>query len=141
MVIKAANQCLSTTEALVQFMTVENPQTDLLPAPWYNVFCKFQAQSSPTMVYLLKGLDIHSCAIVLLLGYLCTPTHITCMDKASLASSYKRCVSFIRANRPNSRSARHCSKILTVIEQQVFRQQPGKDHFYEKWRRGLRISR
>lgn len=43
MIIKAANQCLSTTEALVQFMTVENPQTDLLPAPWYNVFCKFQA--------------------------------------------------------------------------------------------------
>ncbi|CAK7220261.1 hypothetical protein SCUCBS95973_004099 [Sporothrix curviconia] len=89
MVIKAANMCLATTEALVDLMASSpDPQAARLPAPWYNVFY------------------IHSCAIVLLLGYLCAPLYITSMDRNSPADAYSR-------------------KVLAVIQQQVFGQPDG----------------
>lgn len=71
---------------------------------------------------------------MLLLGYLCAPQYITSMNRNSLADAYNRCVEFLRAYRPISRSARRCSKVLAVIQQQVFAQldgvagQNGNDH-------------
>jgi hypothetical protein len=42
-IMKAANMCLSTTEALVNLITTKiDPEADRLPAPWYNVFCELR---------------------------------------------------------------------------------------------------
>lgn len=129
-VIKAGNMCLSATESLVNLMTTNmDPQADRLSAPWYNVFCKSLGKTKPRytsqQVCLPNSVDIHSCAIVLLLGYLCTPSYITSMNKDSLANAYNKCVVFLRGYRPISRSARRCSKVLTVIQNQVFSQPNG----------------
>lgn len=43
MVIKAANLCLSSANALVDVMTTNmDPSAERLPAPWYNVFCRLR---------------------------------------------------------------------------------------------------
>lgn len=42
MLVKAANLCVSVAQELVNLITVNmNAECDLLPAPWYNVFCAF----------------------------------------------------------------------------------------------------
>ncbi|OAA53003.1 Transcription factor [Cordyceps fumosorosea ARSEF 2679] len=108
MMTKAADLCVSAAGDLTNAIT---GNADLgfqrLQAPWYSVFY------------------VHSCAMVLLLGYLCSPTYISCMDETSLMESYNRCLSFFEESRPHLVSAQRCSKVLQLIQQQVFRYRNG----------------
>ncbi|KAH6994962.1 fungal-specific transcription factor domain-containing protein [Ilyonectria destructans] len=112
MLVKAANLCVSVAQELVNLITVNlNAECDLLPAPWYNVFY------------------IHSCALVLILGLLCSPEYIKSVDESSLTSSWNRCLDFLREYSPRSRSARQCSKILESVEREVFSYRNGDSQF------------
>ncbi|KAK5682727.1 hypothetical protein LTS10_005857 [Elasticomyces elasticus] len=107
--IKAANLCVSVAREQIQLVIgkIELQQDDL-PAPWYNVFY------------------VHSCAIVLLIGYLCTPNYVTCVDRRSIAEECNRCIAFLRGYQSRSRSARRCSRILDVIGWEIFSSSSGR---------------
>lgn len=69
--------------------------------------------------------DIHSCAMVFLLGYLCSPKPTKIIEDASLLVGYDRCLAFLRSYESQSRSAKRCSKILDFVKQEVFNARSG----------------
>jgi hypothetical protein len=130
MLFKAARLCLSVTQDLVNVITEKaQSRLEVLPAPWYNVFCKYASGSLYVLwtdlhSHLQK--DIHSSAMVFLLGYLCSLKHANIMDRTSLADGFNRCLSFLRGYESQSRSAQKCSKILDLIKQEVFTDRSGR---------------
>ena len=64
-------------------------------------------------------LDIHSCALVLLISLVILPKFVESVDEGLLILDLNRCLTFLRAYSSESRSAQRCSKALDRLEQEV----------------------
>jgi hypothetical protein len=70
--------------------------------------------------------DVHSGAMVLLLGYLCCSNPATYLDEATLMESFNSCLAFLKDHRPHSLSAQRCSRVLQLMQKQVLSYRNGK---------------
>ncbi|KAB5550759.1 fungal-specific transcription factor domain-containing protein [Coniochaeta sp. 2T2.1] len=105
MLLKAARLCLSITQDLVNLITGKTQSSpESLPAPWYNIFY------------------IHSSAMVLVIGYLCSlhVKHVSIVTETSLVEAFDRCLAFLHGCQPQSPSVQNCYKILRLVKQEVF---------------------
>jgi hypothetical protein len=129
MLVKAARLCLYVTQDLVNIIA-DNAQSspESLPAPWYNIFCKKVRSGLMSAAYRRSSTDMHSCAIVFVIGHLCLGhvKHVSIMTDSTLIKGFERCLAFFHDNQPHSPSAQKCYKIRHAIKQDVFVKHTGK---------------
>lgn len=119
MLIKTGNLCASVAQELVHLITESSrSRAHLLPPPWYNVLCESSISHSSRRAPTLITVDIHGCALVLLLSSLCLPKYNS-VDRPSLMVDWNRCLTFLREYQAQSRSASRCIRILELLEQEA----------------------
>lgn len=62
--------------------------------------------------------DIHGCALVLLLGSLCLHK-VSDVEQHSLMADWDRCLTFLREYQSQSQSAPRCIRLLEVLQQEA----------------------
>ena len=128
--LEATDLCISNAKELVDILA-ENllMEPDLLPPPWYTIFCTsssmplfrkmiYGRNSSLTWIW-LKRSDIHSCAIVFLIGRLCPPKHVHGLDEDSFNHSWSKCLSVLSGYEIRSQSAQSCHRMLKLLHQEI----------------------
>ena len=126
--VNSANTCVSVAHELLVLITGNTHLGDeVLPAPWYNVFCtRLLLDFHPREFTHIRKTDVHSAAIVILIGYLCSPEYITVMDEVCLMADYKNCQAFFSAYESHSKSARRCRRTLDLAARRVLRRRHGE---------------
>lgn len=136
MLVRLANSCVNVARELVHLIAGNvHTHPDSLPPPWYSVFCKSSLRQGllPPLSSIcsvancaMTYVDIYSSALVLLISLLYSSKHIECADESALLADWKSSLDFLRMYRERHRSARRCSRMLAVLEQEISSHQQGK---------------
>lgn len=120
-----ADLCIQAAEESVNLIYA-NSVTELsaLSAWWYNVFCMFINIVGPHRRSLLL-LDLHNCAIVILIALQC-PCLRELRQESDLQMSWKKCLQGLEGYKKYSDIAKRSHRVLQMIDRQIVGQEFGK---------------